>query len=71
MALRATTKPSYFAFVSIRRVNKPDDPVLAPAFIVEFTTNWKQLPPWDRQHDPILRNALAYQSLFNPIRSSS
>ena len=23
---------------------------------------------WLRQHNPILRNALAYQSLFDPVR---
>jgi hypothetical protein len=57
-------------FSSIWRVSKPDDSVLTPAFIVEFGTSWIQLPPSRRNHDPILRNALAYQSLFDPIRSS-
>src|ERR1700679_537286 len=55
---------------SIWSVSKPDDSVFAPAFIVKFGTNRIQLPPSRRHHDPILRNALAYQSLFDPIRSS-
>jgi hypothetical protein len=54
----------------IWRVNKPDEPVLTQAFIVGFGTNRKQLTPWHRQRDPILRNALAYQHLFDPSRAS-
>jgi len=60
----------YLLFLSIWRVNKTDDPVLTPAFIVELGTNWIQLPPPRCHPDPILCNALAYQSLFDPIRSS-
>ena len=60
----------YLCLSLTRRVNKPDDPVFTPALIVEFGTDWIQLPPLDRQHDPIFCNALAYQSLFNRIRAS-
>jgi hypothetical protein len=52
---------------SVWRVSKPDHPVFTPAWLVEFGTNWIQLPPWGSQHDPILRNALANESLFDPI----
>jgi hypothetical protein len=57
-------------FLSIWRVNKPDDPVFSMALIGVIGTRWTQLPPWHRQLDPILRNALAYQKLFDPLRSS-
>jgi hypothetical protein len=57
-------------FLSIWRVNKPDDPVLSMALVGVFETSWIQLAPWYRQLDPILRNALAYQKLFDPLRSS-
>ena len=57
-------------FLSIWRVNKPDDPVLSMAFIGVFGASWIRHPPWHRQLDPILRNALAYQKLFDPLRSS-
>ena len=50
-------------FLSIWRVNKPDDPVLSMALIGVFGTSWIEHPPWHRQLDPILRNTLTYQKL--------
>jgi hypothetical protein len=57
-------------FLSIWRVNKPNDAVLSMALFGFFGASWTQLAPWHRQLDPILRNALAYKKLFDPLRSS-
>ena len=51
------------------RVDKADDPVFAPAVIVEFGTYRVCMSPSGRRHDLTLRNALADQSLLDPIRS--
>jgi hypothetical protein len=59
-----------WVFLSIWMISKPDDPVLSMALVGVFETSWIQLPPWYRQLDPILRNALADQELFDPLRSS-
>ncbi len=55
------------ASLSMWRVSEPDHPVFTPACLVEFGTTWIQLPPWRSQHDPALRDALADESLFDPI----
>src|SRR6202012_3851382 len=49
-------------------VDEADDPVFAPAIIVEFGTGWIGVPPSGCGHDLIFRNALADQRLLDPIR---
>jgi hypothetical protein len=66
--VRVAINPS-LAF-SIWRVKKADQAVLAPAGVVEFGTDRIQLSPSNGQLDAIRRNTPAYQSFFDPVRSS-
>jgi len=51
---------SSYGFQSTWRVNKANEPVSSPAFIVEFWTDRIQLSPSRSQHDAIFGNAAAY-----------
>lgn len=51
----------------IGRVDKTDEPVLAPAFIISFGADGIQFAPSGADLDTALCYALAYQRLFHPV----
>jgi hypothetical protein len=53
--------------LSVRRIDKTDEPVLAPTFIVGFGTDGVQLSPSSTHLDAALAYAPAYQRLFHPV----
>jgi len=63
------SKPAQYLTLNalIGSVHKTDDPILAPAFVVQFRAHRIQLSPAGGDLDAILRYPAANHGLFDPI----